>query len=289
MDMVLSMGVALGMMGFIAVALAVVLAWGGKRFEVETDPRIADVEAALPGVNCGACGFAGCAGYADAIVNGGAGLTLCAPGGAKSARAVASVMGVTVNAAEPKYAVLACPGSDVALRCRYDGVPDCRAAAIAGIGGGAKECRYGCLGYGTCAKSCPFGAITMTADRMPVVDETKCTGCGRCTQTCPRNLFAIGPESRVIHVKCKNCDKGAVVNKMCIHGCFACGKCVRECPFDAIHVVNNLAVIDYDKCKLCGKCVLVCPRNVIVNLRARRQERKREREAAQTPASGGHA
>jgi RnfABCDGE-type electron transport complex B subunit len=248
---------------------------------VETDPRIEEVEAALPGINCGACGYAGCAGYAEAVVDAGESMTLCAPGGAETARAVAAVMGAEVEAAEPKFAVTCCQGGSVPDRFAYAGVQDCRAATVMGLAGGPKACTWGCLGFGTCMKACPFGAITMSPDRLPVVDETKCTGCGRCVEVCPRDLNRVDPESRTVFVLCKSRDKGAIANKLCERGCIACRKCEKECPFDAIHVVDNLAVIDYDKCKLCGKCVKVCPKNCIVDLRKPRRARRKAREAAE--------
>jgi Na+-translocating ferredoxin:NAD+ oxidoreductase RNF subunit RnfB len=275
---------SLAAMAGIGIALGLVLAWGSRRFHVETDPRIGQIEEALPGINCGACGYAGCAGYAEAIVEEDEALNLCAPGGEEVAHAVARVMGREVEAAEPTKAVSCCQGGNVGWRFEYSGVQDCRAAHAPGIAGGPKLCSYGCLGFGTCAKACPFGAITMSAERMPVIDEELCTGCGRCVEACPRDLNRVDPESRTVFVLCKSHDKGAVANKVCDHGCIACRKCEKECPFDAIHVIDNLAVIDYDKCKLCGKCVKVCPKNCIVNLRQERRERKKRREAAAAAA-----
>ncbi len=274
---------ALVVMGIIGIALGMVLAWGGKKFYVKIDERVEKIDEVLPGANCGACGYPGCAGYAEAIVDEeqNAAVNLCAPGGADVAQAVASIMGGEVDSAEPKFAFTCCQGGDVETKFEYTGVMDCRAASLAGIAGGSKACTYGCLGLGTCVKACPFGAITIGKDRIPVVDEKKCTGCNRCVDACPRGINRVDPESRTVFVKCKSQDKGAIANKICTHSCIACRKCVKECPFDAIEIVNNLAVIDYDKCKLCGKCVNVCPKNVIVNLRKERRERKKSREAKQ--------
>ncbi|MHC4871613.1 MAG: RnfABCDGE type electron transport complex subunit B [Planctomycetota bacterium] len=269
---------ALVVMGIIGVALGIVLAWGGKRFAVEVDERVGNIDEALPGANCGACGYPGCPGYAEAIVNEGAAMNLCAPGGADLAQEIASIMGGEVEKTEPNYAVTCCQGGEVASLFDYVGVSDCRAASLSGIAGGRKACTYGCLGFGTCVKACPFGAMVLGVDRIPVIDEEKCTGCRRCVDSCPRSLNRVDSESTSVFVKCMSKDKGAVANKLCPHACIACKKCEKECPFDAIHIENNLAVIDYEKCKFCGKCVGVCPKNVIVNLRKERRERKKARE-----------
>ncbi len=270
----------------IGTALGLVLAWGGRRFHVETDPRIQQVEDALPGINCGACGYAGCAAYAEAIVSEGAPMSLCAPGGADTAHAVARVMGAEVEAAEPKLSVTCCQGGHVDMRFDYHGVQDCRAAHVAGQAGGRKACTYGCLGFGTCARACPFGAITMSPERIPVVDWDKCTGCGRCVEVCPRGLNRVDPESYYVFVLCQSHDKGAVVNKLCDRGCIACRRCEKACPFDAIHVIDNLAVIDYTKCTACGKCVEACPKNTIVSFRKQRRARKKAREQAAQAREG---
>ena len=186
-------------------------------------------------------------------------------------------MGQEASAGEPSFAIVCCLGSSVASTGCYEGIEDCKAAALAGIGGGAKECPYGCLGLGSCVKACPFGAMLVGEGGVPYVDESLCTGCKKCVEACPRGINRVDPESRTVFVLCRNTDRGAAVNKMCEHSCIACKKCEKECPFDAIHVINNLAVIDYDKCKLCGKCVKVCPKGVIVNLR---KERRRTQESS---------
>lgn len=261
-------------MGILGAVLGLILAYASKKFYVEVDPRVEKVLGALPGANCGACGYPGCAAYAEAVVLKGAPINLCVPGAGGVVAAIGNIMGVTASATEPKFATVACNGDGVAQRFQYDGVKTCNAASLMGLAGSFQNCPYGCLGLGSCAKACPFGAIRMGEDNLPYIDETICTGCGKCVEVCPRKLPRVDPESRIIFVRCNNKDRGALANKTCNHACIACGKCERECPFDAIHVVNNLAVIDYDKCKLCGKCVKACPKNLIVNLRADRKARK---------------
>ncbi len=266
-------------MAVLGGVLGLILAYASQAFKVEIDPRVAEVASVLPNVNCGACGLPGCAGYAEAVVLKGAAVNLCAPGGPTVAHRIAAIMGCESQVSEPNYALCTCQAQGVETRFHYDGVADCRAANLPGMAGGLKACRYGCLGLGSCVSACPFGALSLGPDKLPKVDETKCTGCRKCVAVCPRNLMRVDGESRTVFVKCLNRDPGAVANKLCGHPCIACKKCEKECPFDAIHVVDNLAVIDYDKCKLCGKCVGVCPKQVIVNLRAERRERKAARTA----------
>ncbi len=267
-------------MAVLGGVLGLILAVASKKFHVDVDPRVDQVLEALPGANCGACGYPGCAGYAEAVVLKDAEVTLCAPGGAACAQAVAKIMGKESGAGqEPDFATCACRKSEVAIPYDYDGPRTCKAASIAGIAGGPLACAYGCLGFGDCAAACPFDAIVMGADGLPHVDEDRCTGCKKCVAACPRSLMRVDPESRVVFVQCQNRDKGAQANKVCAHACIACKKCEKECPFDAIHVEGNLAVIDYEKCKNCGKCVKVCPKNAIVNLRQERRERKKARES----------
>lgn len=270
----------LAIMAVLGGILGLILAVASKKFKVEVDPRIDAIVKCLPGANCGGCGCAGCAGYAAAVVEKGAAVNLCAPGGAAVAAKVAAIMGQTAIASEPVFAFVHCDGDGVRPRFHYSGVINCKAASVLGLAGSFQNCPYGCLGLGSCIEACPFGALSFNANNVVHVDETLCSGCGKCIDTCPRHLITLDPESRVILTRCNNHDKGAKANKQCDHSCIACGKCVRICPAEAITIQNNLAVIDYDKCELCGKCVEACPKHLIVNLRAARAERKAARTNA---------
>ena len=281
-------GIVLGAVAVLAVLAFVFgagLAAASRVFHVEVDPRVEEIEAALPGVNCGACGYAGCADYAAAVAAGKAGPSLCIPGGMEAARKIAAVMGLEAEETEPLKAVLVCQGRQVPARIEYRGVADCRAAAL--IAGGERACPYACIGLGTCAEVCPVGAIRMDADRLPVIDEEACIGCGACAKVCPQQVIEVQPVSKTVHVRCRSRDKGAVVRRICPVGCIACRKCEKICPFDAIHVVDNLAVIDYSKCTSCEKCVGVCPTGTIASfLKARRARARSARAGASVEEAG---
>ncbi|HSB31827.1 MAG TPA: 4Fe-4S binding protein [Candidatus Sulfobium mesophilum] len=240
------------------------IAFAAKRFAVQIDPRVEKVKDHLAHAHCGACGYAGCEQYAEAVVNKPeVAPNLCIPAGAKGAEAVALITGKKAEIREPQFARIMCQGgcSKSVKRFKYEGVQDCRAAILAG--GGDKACRYGCLGYGTCSRVCPFGAISMTDDNLPFVDITKCTGCRKCEQACPTKVIEVLPASRQVLVTCHSKDKGGDTRKNCEIGCIACGICVKVCPFDAPSVTNNLSRIDLDKCKVCGLCVTKCPTKAI--------------------------
>ena len=240
------------------------LAFAAKRFAVQIDPRVEKVKDVLAHAHCGACGYAGCEQYAEAVVNNpDVSPNLCIPAGAKGAEAVALITGKKAEIREPQFARIMCQGgwSKSVKRYKYEGVQDCRAAILAG--GGDKACRYGCLGYGTCSRVCPFGAITMTEDHLPYVDIIKCTGCRKCEQACPTKVIEVLPASREVLVTCHSKDKGGDTRKNCQIGCIACGICVKVCPFDAPSVTNNLSRIDIDKCKVCSLCVAKCPTKAI--------------------------
>lgn len=254
---------AVGALGGFGLVFGAGLAYASKKFAVETDPRVEAVMGVLPGANCGACGYPGCSGYADAVVNGAA-TNRCPVGGAELVTKLSAIMGVTASAAgERSVATVHCVGgkAECGTRFVYEGIKTCQAAQA--IGGGDKSCTYGCLGYGDCAGVCPFGAITMGENNLPVIDEEKCTGCEKCVVTCPRSVIAMRPVSSRVQVRCKSQEKGAAVRKTCKTGCIACSLCVKACPFDAIKVENNLASIDYTKCRNCGLCVTKCPTKVI--------------------------
>jgi ferredoxin len=153
-------------------------------------------------------------------------------------------------------------------KSHYEGVQDCRAVILAG--GGDKACRYGCLGYGTCSRVCPFDAISMTEDHLPFVDIAKCTGCRKCEAACPTKVIEVMPASRQVLVTCHSKDTGSATRENCQTGCIACGICVKVCPFDAPSVGNNLSRIDLAKCRVCGLCVPKCPTNAITDFIPRR-------------------
>ncbi|MDI3480897.1 MAG: H+/Na+-translocating ferredoxin:NAD+ oxidoreductase subunit [Tepidanaerobacteraceae bacterium] len=255
---------ALSMAG-LSLVLASGLVIASIKFAVENDPRVDRVLEALPGANCGACGFPGCSGLAKAIVEGKAPVNACAVGGATVSQKVASIMGVSdVGSSEDKkIARVICQGGnkEAKLKSDYRGVKSCRAASL--VNGGPKACSFACIGFGDCAKVCPFDAITMSDNGLPSIDEEKCTGCGLCVKECPKFVIALTPKKNEVHVRCRATMKGKDTRDVCSVGCIACKRCEKSCPFDAIHVVNNVAVIDYAKCRNCMKCVEVCPTGTI--------------------------
>ena len=256
--------IALGSLGGFGLVFGAGLAVASKVLAVEKDPKVDEVMAVLPGANCGGCGYPGCSAYAEAVALNGAAINLCPPGGAQLKEDLARIMGVDAGASEERLvATPYCNGGceDTAERFEYKGIQDCHAAHA--MLGGQKSCQYSCLGFGTCVQLCPFDAITMNEDHIPVVDVEKCTACGKCITGCPRNIFSLRPESKLVHILCRSHDKGAEVRKKCKVGCIACSICVKTCPFDAISMDNNLAVIDYDKCRNCGLCVEKCPTKTI--------------------------
>lgn len=239
------------------------LGYAGKIFEVKEDEKIGLIRSALPGANCGGCGFSGCDALAAAIAKGEAKANACPVGGAKCTEEIAAIMSVEaeINARVASY--IKCGGSFSKSTFRYDyqGLDDCRAVSML-AGGGAKTCAYGCLGNGSCLRSCEFDAITIV-DGIARVDNDKCTACGMCIETCPRKLLELVPYDSKVRVACNSHDGGKVVRSLCTIGCIACKICEKACDYDAIHVVDNLAHVDYDKCVQCGECVKKCPTKVI--------------------------
>jgi len=248
----------------LGVLFGLLLAYVARRFHVHEDPRIGEVHDLLPKVDCGACGFAGCRAYAEAVVKGEVGPSECVPGGAGTAKAVADYLGVEAEEKERVVAVLRCNGRRVADRFEMVGLEDCKAAVL--LHGGPKACPYGCVGLGNCARVCPVNAIVME-EGFPRVIAERCIGCGACVKECPKGLFVLRPESKKVHVLCSSQAKGAQVKKVCAVGCIGCKKCEKVCPVDAVKVENFLASIDPEKCINCGKCVKECPTNAIRDFR----------------------
>ena len=237
------------------------LAVASKVFAVYIDPKVAAIDEALLGTNCGACGFPGCAGLAAAIVNGEAAVTDCLPGGEDVANAVAAIMGVDADAAEKEVAVVLCKGGDIDAKTKFDyrGVKDCWAAMQ--VGGGFKSCSYGCLGLGSCSKACKFGAIEITEDRLAIIKPEKCVGCTLCVVACPKEIIKMVPESQKLHVLCSSHDKGPATKKVCSVGCIGCTLCVKKTT--NMKMDKNLAVVDYSVIDNAHDPAEVCPTNTI--------------------------
>jgi len=271
---------ALAILGFVLALLLFVVS---KRFAVKEDPRIGQVLEALPGANCGGCGFPGCGGMAAACVKAADAGSLeglnCPVGGAECMQKVAGILGMEVAASAPKLAVVRCNGTcerrpHVRL---YDGVKSCRVANSTCMG--ETQCSYGCLGCGDCVAACQFDALHMNAETgLPEVDATKCTACGACQKACPRGIMEVrtvsGENKDAFVVSCMNMDKGAEAMKICASSCIACKKCQNACGSDAVHVGNNVAYINPDACVLCGACFEACPRGTIVSVSIKGVERR---------------
>ncbi len=253
----------------LGAVLAAVLYFVAEKFRVEEDPRIDEVEKVLPGANCGGCGQAGCRAFAQFCVESSPNLEkcFCPVGGNEGMQKVAAVLGVEVAAKEAQVAVVRCNGNceNRPRTNEYNGYNSCRVKAA--LYSGDTGCSFGCLGCGDCVSVCQFGAISMDPlSGLPLVDEEKCTACGACAKACPKGIIELrnkGRKNMRVYVSCVNKDKGAVARKACSAACIGCGKCAKVCPFEAITVENNIAYIDYTKCKLCKKCVAECPTGAI--------------------------
>lgn len=244
-----------------------VLAYANKKFAIEVNPLIHIVEDALPKGQCGACGYAGCAAYAEAVVlNPDVPPNLCVPGKAPVAKIVGDLTGKAAPEMEPRVAHVKCAGSvDKAVKVyNYSGIQDCFAASL--MQGGQKACQHGCLGFGNCAKACPFGALSMGENGLPIVNLKKCTGCGKCETICPKHVIEMVPVGAHVNVNCNSKDKGAQARKACTVSCLGCGICSKNCPHGAIKIENNLAVVDshicYEKCTE-PTCTAKCPTKAI--------------------------
>ena len=252
----------------LGLLLAVVLYLVAKKFKVEEDPRVDEVEKVMPGANCGGCGFAGCRAFAQACVEApNLDNNFCPVGGNEVMKKVAAVLGMEVAEKAPMVAVVRCNGTceNRPKTNEYDGYKSCKVKAA--LYSGDTGCFYGCLGCGDCVAACQFGAISMDpVTGLPVVDEEKCTGCGACAKTCPKKIIELrskGPKNRRVFVSCVNMEKGETARKACKSACIGCGKCEKACPFGAVKVEHNVAYIDFNKCKLCRKCVVECPTGAI--------------------------
>ncbi len=256
---------AAAIVGAVGIFVGLFLGIAGILFQVQTDEKEEAVLAALPGNNCGGCGYAGCSGLAAAIAKGEAPANACPVGGEPVGKSIAAIMGVEAESAEKRVAFVACRGTCEKVRTNYEyyGIEDCSMMAFV-PGGGPKACDSGCLGYGSCVKACPFDAIHVV-DGVAAVDKEACRACGKCVAACPKHLISLIPYRAKFAVACSSADKGAATVKACDAGCVGCGICVKSCPSQAAFVTGCHAVIDQEKCTGCGVCAEKCPRKSIVD------------------------
>jgi len=257
--------IAAAILGVLGLVFGLVLTFADKKFRVHVDERIEKVRACLGGANCGACGYTGCDGFAEAVVKGEVKPNACLPAGEKGVKAIAEIMGVDAEVEEQKIPRVLCSGRiGVAFtRYRYDGYRSC--AVADSLAGGPKMCRFSCVGLGDCMDHCVMGAIKIV-DGLAEIDYTKCIACGECAKHCPRGTIKMLPESQSVYVNCRNTDNAREAKAVCMSACIGCGRCKRECKYDAIYIENFFAHIDPDKCTRCGACAKVCPCSSIKDL-----------------------
>lgn len=247
----------------LAMLFAIALAYLGKKLAVSRDERIDQVRDCLSGANCGACGYAGCDGFATALVEGKAELSSCNATSKEKKEEIAEILGLTDTGESTKVVVCCHGGQDAKDKYDYVGYGDCRSMEL--LAGGRKQCAWGCLGTGSCVDVCQHHAVTVKQKGYSEVSLSKCISCGRCISVCPKKIIKRIPASATYYVACSNHQKGKEVRELCTKGCIACGICVKQCEVGAITIVDNLATIDYTKCINCGKCAAKCPQRCIVS------------------------
>ncbi len=255
--------ISMGSMGGIGLLLSVLLVMAGKKLAVVEDPKVEKALEILPGANCGACGFPQCAAYLSAIMEGKVSINECRPGGAGVAEKLSGLLGIEEAVVlSPQVARVFCSGGikETVKDKIYRGVESCAAANLVG---GEKACLYSCLGYGGCVEACPFEAMYMNENGLPVVDLARCTGCGECVKACPRDIIGLTGYDEVVHVYCKSRDKGALTRKICTAGCIACKLCEKDDDTGAVKILENLAIIDLAVSKAPVRSIERCPTKVI--------------------------
>ncbi len=251
--------------GGIGIVFGLILGYAGEKLKVEQDPKIGLIRDVLPGANCGGCGFAGCDAFAGAVAEGTAPINGCPVGGSSCAANVAEIMGVVAEEGKREVAYVKCAGSCEKATEKYDynGMQDCNAMSVL-ANTGSKSCTYGCLGGGSCVRKCNYDALSIV-DGIAYVDSDKCIGCTMCVAACPKQLIEMKYYDSKVKVACSSKDNGKTVKANCSVGCIGCKICTKQCEFDAIHVEDNIAKVDYDKCTMCEKCVEKCPVKIIQN------------------------
>ena len=252
------------MVGGTGIVIGILLGIAGKAFHVDTDPREVEIREALPGNNCGGCGYPGCDGMAAAIAKGEAPANGCPVGGPPVAAKIAAIMGEEVTETARQVAFVHCAGDceKSKVQYTYTGIEDCAMMAYV-PNGGSKVCSNGCLGFGNCTKACPFDAIHIV-NGVAVVDKEKCKACSKCIAACPQHLISLVPYDAAAHVACSCTERGKAVMLQCDVGCIGCKKCEKTCQHGAMKVENNVPHIDYSLCTNCGECKAACPRGSII-------------------------
>lgn len=257
--------VSIIILGLLGLLMGLFLAYASKKFKVQKDEKVERITSILPGVNCGACGYPGCSGYAEAVAKG-VEITLCSPGGSEVKKALEEITGKSGGNTEKQVARVMCQGDNSKVKKLFDFDADIKTCANANLYfGGDKTCMYSCLGYGDCKRVCPADAIIIGENGIAIIDESKCISCSKCVKTCPKKVIRMVPEKSKVTVLCTNREKGQIAKKNCSVACIACGLCAKACPVDATEVNGNLAKIDPDKCINCGLCATKCPTKAIVD------------------------
>ena len=246
----------------VGFVFGIILSVASVIMHVPVDEKVSQIRECLPGANCGACGYTGCDGYAEAIASGEAEPYKCTPGGKATSEALSELLGVEIKT-EQFVAVVGCNhGLDKAnVDYLYEGRQSC--ASVKLLYGGQLQCKYGCLGFGDCVNVCDYDAIKIV-DGIAKVNREKCVGCAKCAKTCPSSVISLIPYDTKVTVNCHNLEKGAISRKKCSASCIGCMKCTKVCETGAISVENFLAHIDTAKCITCGKCAEVCPQGCIL-------------------------